>query len=79
MADPKQAIMDQVRQQAALSNARALIDVSAERNQIILAHNPPSLTCERTESQRTLLRALRPQTRLLPLLLGNDVLYLLHG
>ncbi|KAK0255204.1 Mitochondrial import inner membrane translocase subunit tim13 [Friedmanniomyces endolithicus] len=26
MADPKQAIMDQVRQQAALSNARALID-----------------------------------------------------
>jgi len=40
MADPKQAIMDQVRQQAALSNARALIDVSIEQNQVILAHKP---------------------------------------
>ena len=29
MADPKQQIMDQVRQQAALSNARALVEVRA--------------------------------------------------
>ena len=30
MADPKQQIMDQVRQQAALSNARALVDVCGQ-------------------------------------------------
>lgn len=67
--------MDQVRQQAALQNARALVEVSTFPS---LQSQPTYLTL-RSEGQRALLRALRPETRLLSLLGRNYVLHSLHG
>lgn len=75
MADAKQQIMDQIRQQQALGNARALVEVRMisinrrlRRELIVIA-----------ETQRALLRALRPQPRLFPFLRRTDVLHRMHG
>lgn len=75
MADAKQQIMDQIRQQQALGNARALVEVRIIavyrrlRRQLILI----------TETQRALFRALRPQPRLFPFLRRTNVLHRVHG
>lgn len=80
MADPKQQIMSQVREQAALANARQLVEVG---NIIAPTHsNSLDLKLTRTsliETQRTLLRTLRPETRHLSQLLRTNLLHALHG
>lgn len=74
MADPKQQILDQLRQQAALQNARALVEV-------ITLFPTTGRGCKLTlaETERTLLRTLRPQTRHLFVLVGDHMLSELHG
>jgi hypothetical protein len=75
-ADPKSAVMNQVRQEAAMQNAKLLIDVHSYSN--IPLH--PKLSNEKkTENKRTLLRKMRPQTRLLPLIRRDDMFYAVHG
>ena len=76
MADPKQQLMSQVRQQAALANARQLVEVRF--------HHLMSITSALTrhlcaEIERTLLRTLRSQNRDLSQLLRADLLHTLHG
>jgi hypothetical protein len=72
-SDQKSAIMNQVRQEAAMNNARQLIEVLKS---YILNH---ILINNLTESQRTLLREMRAQTRLFIIERRNDLLHSLYG
>jgi hypothetical protein len=93
-ADAKTEVMQQVRQQAALQNARFLVDVSTrpqhEEKSIHFTNEPEphplfqnhKLTLHfslPTESQRALLRARNPQPGLLHLLRRADQFHQLHG
>jgi hypothetical protein len=91
-ADAKTEVMQQVRQQAALQNARFLVDVSehshhsSQTSQSLIhyckilsksqTNSPFSLP---TESQRALLRARNPQPRLVHLVRRADQFHQLHG
>jgi hypothetical protein len=72
-ADPKAAVMNQVRQEAAMTNARQLIEVCALPLDIEFNSNIWA------ESQRALLREMRSQTRLLIIKRRDNVLYAVHG
>jgi hypothetical protein len=92
-ADAKTEVMQQVRQQAALQNARFLVDVSTA---IANQHQRPDpnqsapgkIISQKllltphfplTESQRALLRARNPQPRLVHLFRRADQFHQLHG
>jgi hypothetical protein len=60
-SDPKTAIMNEVRQESAVLNARRLIEVYYANCTIAPLHYKSSPS--RLESQRTLLRSLHPQAR----------------
>ena len=74
-SDPKAAVMNQVRQEAAMTNARQLIEVH------ILKVIPDYKTASnlQTESQRALLREMRSQTRLFIIQRRDGMLYSMHG
>ena len=78
MADPKQQIMDQVRQQAALSNARALVEVHSPAYPLANLRTDADIALL-VETQRTLFRAMRTQTWHLPLISRNNMLSELYG
>jgi hypothetical protein len=71
--DPKTALMRQVQQEAAMQNARMLVEVLL----LTLQHASPSYMLP--ETQRTLLRTLRPKTRHLTVQGRGGLLYQLHG
>lgn len=82
MSDPKSELMQQVRQQAALQNARQLVDVRQPVHGIekkwksTKEGQKADTILDGTESQRTLLRALRAETGDI-IELGRDDM--LHG
>jgi hypothetical protein len=84
--DPKTQIMRQVQQEAAMQNARMLVEVWPPFSTLSNSYPPhfqyPTLYLRTDwipETQRTLLRTLRPQTRDLTLQRRRDVLHKLHG
>ena len=81
MADAKQQIMDQVRQQAALANARALVEVSPHLTFLTptLYTTSEQLLTLLIEIKRTLFRTLRPQTRHLFIFWRIFMLYNVYG
>jgi len=74
-SDPKKAVMDQVRQEAAMTNARQLIEVCTI--QTISDYKIDANI--QAESQRALLREMRSQTRLLIIERRDDMLHSVHG
>jgi hypothetical protein len=86
-ADPKSAVMNQVRQEAAMNDARLLIEVIPLLPHIPIAFPSPSPIILPTlgslrfspENKRPLLRTLHPQTRLLPLIRRDPMFYTVHG
>ena len=83
-SDPKTQVMRQVQQEAAMQNARMLVEVHTHPHLIHLIHRHClrmlQIGCSHSaETQRTLLRALRPQAQRLPLQRRRVVLHRLHG
>lgn len=80
-SDPKNVLMNQVRQEAALNNARQLIEVCtplpysiSPRIPGLHTDNPPP-----PETQRALLREVRPEARQRPQQRRAAVLHAVHG
>jgi hypothetical protein len=72
-SDPKAAVMNQVRQEAALQNARQLIEVKPSSGSLWT-----KLT-QFLEIKRTLLREVRSPARLLSLQRRTDLFHAVHG
>jgi hypothetical protein len=80
-ASQTQAIKQQVAQEAAVANARQLVEVNHQSQLFSLSLPSPIymlITCA-TETQRTLLRALHPQTRFFAVLGRIHLLLSVHG
>jgi len=82
-SDPKTAIVNQIRQEAAINNARQLIDVSTHfpSNFYIpkVAQARTSFSKYFTENEFPLLRKVRPFTRQLVIEKGRELLHNVHG
>ena len=73
--DPKTQVMGQVQQEAAMQNARMLVEVYT----LCIPYYHTSLANIIPETQRTLLRALRAQARNLALQGRRKLLHVMHG
>ena len=74
-SDPKTAVMNQVRQEAALQNARQLIEVGY--SMLIFGSQFTDFICP--EIERALLREVRPSARLFSLKRRTNLLHAVHG
>lgn len=78
-SDPKTAIMTQIRQEAAVANARALVEVHRPHTRSLEVSYERSTDLEDTETQRALLRTLRAQAWYKSEQSGRGLFYSLHA